>query len=187
MHQFRKPVYSRLLKKLSPIFVLFSGEGWLHTDYSLQRLACVSLKVRRWRYPRGKRRDWRKERGIGASRRVTKGGKGKGNWARELTPPVNPVSSVIYINVGDETVKDCLWLYSHYMWQLSCYSMNTYQEPISSCAYPIFDSPFKRLARRSPPPPSLLRGGVPQLFFGWVCAAGLSEPLPHYNLFWGKL
>ena len=27
MRQFRNPVYSRLLKKLSSIFVLFSGEG----------------------------------------------------------------------------------------------------------------------------------------------------------------
>ena len=53
--------------------------------------------------------------------------KGNGDWGfmkgdqrgggeervRELIPPVNPVSSVIYINVGDETVTDCLWLHSH--------------------------------------------------------------------------
>ena len=114
MHQFRNPVYSRLLKKLSSIFVLFSGEGVVVlTDYSLQRFACVSLKARLWRYPQGRREDCRKEREIGASRRVTKGGEGKGNWLWELIPPVNPVSSVIYINVGDETVTDCLWLHSH--------------------------------------------------------------------------
>ena len=160
MHQFRNPVYSRLLKKLSSIFVLFSGEGVVVlTDYSLQRFACVSLKARLWRYPQGRREDCRKEREIGASRRVTKGGEGKGNWLWELIPPVNPVSSVIYINVGDETVTDCLWLHSHTI-------CNSYS---GMNAYPIFDSPFKRLARRSPP------GGYFGYFFaGYVPLASQS-------------
>ena len=30
-------------------------------------------------------------------------------------------------------------------------------------------------------------GGVTWVKFGWVCAAGLSEPLPHYSLFCGQL
>ena len=28
-------------------------------------------------------------------------------------------------------------------------------------------------------------GGVTWVNFGWVCAAGLSEPLPYYSLFCG--
>ena len=30
-------------------------------------------------------------------------------------------------------------------------------------------------------------GGVPGSIFCWVCAAGLSEPLPHYSLFCGQI
>ena len=30
-------------------------------------------------------------------------------------------------------------------------------------------------------------GGVPWVNFCWVCAAGLSEPLPNYSLFCGQL
>ena len=30
-------------------------------------------------------------------------------------------------------------------------------------------------------------GGGTWVNFGWVCAAGLSEPLPHYGLFYGQL
>ena len=30
-------------------------------------------------------------------------------------------------------------------------------------------------------------GGVTWVNFCWVCAAGLSEPLPHYSLFCGRL
>ena len=30
-------------------------------------------------------------------------------------------------------------------------------------------------------------GGVTWVNFCWVCAAGLSEPLPHYSLFRGHL
>ena len=30
-------------------------------------------------------------------------------------------------------------------------------------------------------------GGGTWVNFCWVCAAGLSEPLPHYNLFLGQL
>ena len=31
------------------------------------------------------------------------------------------------------------------------------------------------------------RGGATWVNFCWVCAAGLSEPLPHYSLFCGQL
>ena len=30
-------------------------------------------------------------------------------------------------------------------------------------------------------------GGVTWVNFCWVCAAGLSEPLPHYSLFCGQV
>ena len=30
-------------------------------------------------------------------------------------------------------------------------------------------------------------GGVTWVNFCWVCAPGLSEPLPHYSLFYGQL
>ena len=30
-------------------------------------------------------------------------------------------------------------------------------------------------------------GGVSRVEFCWVCAVGLSEPLPHYSLFCGQL
>ena len=122
--------------------------------------------------------------------------KGKGDWGfkkgdqrgggeervRELIPPVNPVSSVIYINVGDETVTDCLRLHSHTI-------CNSYS---GMNAYPIFDSPFKRLARRSPP------GGYFGYFFaGYVPLASQSlYPIivysvanyrPHLSHFWANM
>ena len=38
----------------------------------------------------------------------------------------------------------------------------------------------------SPYPPSPGEGGT-WVNFCWVCATGLSEPLPHYSLFCGQL
>ena len=29
-------------------------------------------------------------------------------------------------------------------------------------------------------------GGVAWVNFYWACATGLSEPIPHYSLFWGQ-
>ena len=41
--------------------------------------------------------------------------------------------------------------------------------------------------RKSPSPSSQCVWGGTWVNFCWVCAAGLSEPLPHYNLFFGQL
>ena len=182
MHQFRNPVYSRLLKKLSSIFVLFSGEGVVVHRLQFAKIRLCFTKSKTLKISSGKKGRLQKGKGDWGFKKGDQRGEGKGNWLWELIPPVNPVSSVIYINVGDETVTDCLWLHSHTI-------CNSYS---GMNAYPIFDSPFKRLARRSPP------GGYFGYFFaGYVPLASQSlYPIivysvanyrPHLSHFWANM
>ena len=181
MHQFRNPVYSRLLKKLSPIFVLFSGEGVVVHRLQFAKIRLCFTKSKTLKISSGKKGRLKKGKGDWGFKKGDQRG-GEEERVRELIPPVNPVSSVIYINVGDETVTDCLWLHSHTI-------CNSYS---GMNAYPIFDSPFKRLARRSPP------GGYFGYFFaGYVPLASQSlYPIivysvanyrPHLSHFWANM
>ena len=47
-------------------------------------------------------------------------------------------------------------------------------------AFGLYSRPRPRFSHTDP-------GGVTWVNFCWVCAAGLSEPLPHYSLFCGQI
>ena len=183
MRQLRNPVYSRLLKKLSSIFVLFSGEGVVVHRLQFAKIRLCFTKSKTLKISSGKRGRLKKGKGDWGFKKVDQRGGGE-ERVREFIPPVNPVSSVIYINVGDETVTDCLWLHSHTI-------CNSYSAMVWT---PIRYLTLHLRDWRGAVP----RGGTSVIFFAWyvplasqslypIIVYSVANYRPHLSHFWANM